>query len=221
MMRQPSILQSKSIRLVIIGSLLLIGIWGLALRPASSRLQSAADERTELIKQLQGNTEKKRLLAEAEKKYASLSSDLDKLRGVIPEASETGSFVSALEELAARAGVQIQSLTTKVQSKAAPRAATSSKTTSSANTRAESTANKTVEQVLLQSFYGTTVEVRLSGSYTSIRTFVQLIRQMERFVSITSINLSSNKQATDTSDILNSTISMSIFHRQAAKEANQ
>ena len=217
-MRQPSVLQSKTVRLAIIGTLGLIALWWLGMKPAQAHLATAAAERTEQIETALGNSEKKRLLSEAEKKYASLSSDLGRLKGVIPEASETGSFVSALEELAARSGLQILSLSTKIQPKAAPRATT---TTSSKN-KTESTpaaSTKTVEQELLQSFYGTTVEVRFSGNYASLRSFVQLVRQMERFVSIASINLSANRQSTaEQADILTGTINMSIFHRQAAKD---
>lgn len=214
-MRQPSILQSKAVRVAIGGTLGLILIWWIGLRPVQADLRTAADERTDLIKTALGNSEKKRLLSEAEKKYASLSSDLGRLQGVIPEASETGSFVSALEELAGRSGLQILSLTTKVQPKAAPRVS-NSKTDTAASA---STSTKTVEQEMLQSFYGTTVEVRFSGSYTALRSFIQMIRQMERFVSIASINLSANRQ-TETTEVglLTGTVNMSIFHRQAAKD---
>lgn len=214
MMRQPSILQSKAIRSGLVGVILLLAVWLVACRPAHRALVVAADERTDLIKTALENSEKKRLLSEAQQKYTTLSSDLERLEGVIPESSNTGSFVSSLEELAARSGIQILSLTTKVQSKA-----TSTKATTNTNS-SSSAATKTVEQELLQSFYGTSIELRYSGSYTSIRSFVQSIRQMERFVSISSINMSASRQTATgaTTGILTGTINMSIFHRQPAKD---
>ena len=219
-MRQPSLLQSRFVRLIICGVLALILIWIFGLHPAQLSLLTAADERTEQIETALKNSEKKQLLSAAQSKYASLSSDLGRLQGVIPEASETGSFVSALEDLAARSGLQITGLSTKLQPKAVPRAATTTSSKTSTKTETPAASNKTVEQELLQSFYGTTVDVRFSGNYASLRSFVQLIRQMERFVSITSINMSTNKQAAGTeSSTLTGSISMSIFHRQAAKDA--
>lgn len=216
-MRQPSILQSRAVQVSLAGVLGLIAIWFFGYRPAQVRLAAAAEQRTDLIKTALDNTEKRQLLSEAQQKYTSLSSDLQRLEGVIPEASNTGSFVSSLQDIAARSGIQILSLTTKVQPKATPTKAT---TTTKTNTSSSTVSTKTVEQELLQSFYGTSIEVRYSGSYVAIRSFVQSIRQMERFVSISSINMSASRQTatTQTAGLLTGTVNMMIFHRQPAKD---
>lgn len=215
-MKYPSLLSSAAIRLAVVGAVVIAATYLLIVRPGQASLAQAAADRTELISTNLKNSEKRRLLAAAQQRYTTLSSDLSRLQGVIPEASDTGSFVTALQNIASETGVSIQGLTTKIQVKTPPRASQKN-----AEQKTPTTSSRTLEQELLQSFHGTSIDLRLSGSYQSIRGFVQRIREMERFVSISSFNLAAGRQSGGTAtDTLDCNLTMTIFHRQPAKEGS-
>ncbi len=180
--------------------------WYVAIVPQLAHLQTVVKKRDANAAALSAAQRKQALLPQARAQYESIQQDLERTATAIPQSSNTGEFVAALEQVANDTGVSINTLSSSVHAKTA----SSSKSGDSSSSKSKS---KTLEEELLKKYNATTFDLRLTGSYEAIRSFIDRLRTLDRFNVLTTLSMA---VAQDTGQIT-ANLSVSIYHKEAAK----
>lgn len=190
------------------------GVWFMVINPQLASLKDVVSQRNENITALNTAQRKQALLSQAQEKYESIKQDLERAAVAVPEGSSTGEFVAALEQIAANTGIAIEAMTSSVQAKVVPAKKTAAKTGSDSETKTSAPAKaKTLEDELRQKYNSTTFELRITGGYETIRSFIDRLRTLDRFNVLSSITMSS---APDTG-VITTNLTITIYHKEAAK----
>lgn len=221
-MHRQSILTTKTFLLLTVSLMLALAAWLLLINQEYGRLKNAAQERDQARAELKEIDAKQQLLGQAEERYQVIKDDLQKIKIAIPEASDTGLFVAALEQLASEKGVTIDSIATDFKSKTAG-TTSETKNDDTANTEQSSQSKnkqataKTLEEQLLAKYYATSFDIKLTGSYQNIHNFVLALLQFERLVILNNLNFTVKS---DNADAVAATLDFWIYHQSAAKKSD-
>lgn len=197
-----SIITTPTFGIVLFTLIAGVAAWITVINPQLDQLKETAKKRDENVVALQAAQQKQELLGSAKRQYETIKQDLARTTIAIPQGSNTGEFVAALEQVANNTGVTIGAISTSVHAKVAT------------NTKGgKTTVAKTLEEELARKYNSTSFDLRLAGSYETIRLFIERLRTLDRFNVLSTLTLSS---APDTG-IITANLSMSIYHKEAAK----
>lgn len=180
--------------------------WYVAIVPQLTHLQTVVKKRDANAAALSAAQRKQALLPQARAQYKSIQQDLERTATAIPQSSNTGEFVAALEQVANDTGISIDTLSSSVHVK-------TTSSSKSGDTSSSKSKSKTLEEELLKKYNATTFDLRLTGSYEAIRSFIDRLRTLDRFNVLTTLSMAI---AQDTGQIT-ANLSVSIYHKEAAK----
>lgn len=180
-------------------------VWSFVIKPELNKLQSTVSARDNLKRELAEIEKKKELLGQVTENYEQIQQDIKKLETAIPNKSNTGEYIAAIENLANETGVNITNLHTSFQAQRVP-----IKTNENQPERKKAEVKKTLEEELLTQFNNTGIEIKADGSYESLYGFIGRVLNMDRFSVLSSINMTT----TGDGSLISSTLSFNIYHRE-------
>lgn len=213
-MRHRSIFTTSTFGITVFALVAGTAIWFTVIKPQLASLKKVVEKRNETASALSSAQRKQALLGPAQEQYDSIRQDLARTAVAIPDGSNTGEFVAALEKVANDTGVTISAITSAVHPKVVPAKPKAPAKNAKADTKPAAPAKpKTLEEELQQKYNSTSFELRITGGYETLRAFIDRLRTLDRFNVLSTVSMA---MAPDTG-LITANLTVNIYHKEAAK----
>jgi len=216
-MNKKSFLTTKTFLLIMATILVGTAIYMFMVRSELNRLKDATNKRDQTKLKLLENDQKEELLAKAEQQYETIKVDLNKINLAIPQNSDTGLMIAAIEQIGNETGINISNINTTLRTKkvASTKSTDSKKTDDKVESAKPVSANKPHEEELLSQYHATVYSLTLTTSYPNLVNFLDRITNLDRYSILASLQLSNDN---DNPEALTANVVFWTYHQNAAKE---